>query len=207
MDALDYEAALRYAQEGIEQDEIQQRRGSVHEWRVASFEAYKALGNTEKTRELAEYFVKHERDGMDYYAVLKDTTPSEKWPDALLDLLTFFEAERYPSATYPKILIMEKDFDRLIAICRKNISRITEYGALVPESYRPEVEQLYRKFVLDQAKSASDRGMYKKVCQSLKSLGSTCGKAVMNELAQKIKAEHPRQPAFLDELGKLMNGR
>ncbi len=203
MKARDYETALRYAREGIEQDEAKQHHGYVHEWRVACFNAYKAMGDVKKMRELAEHFVKHERNGMDYYGVLKDTTPKEKWPELLLGLLRFFESGRHPSATYPQILIVEKDFDRLMAICRKNHSCIAEYGALFPEAYKQEVHQIYHDYVLAKAKTASDRRMYKDVCQTLQGLRGVCGKTAMNHLVLRIKAEHLRQPAFLDELGKL----
>lgn len=199
MERSDYEAALRYAQDGLEKDEGSY--GYIHEWRVATFEAYKAMGDTSKMRELAEHFVKHERDGMDYYSVLKDTTPLAQWPDTLRELLVYFDKERYSSTVFSKILILEKDFERLLLICRRNISKITEFGALFPREYKQDVEQLYRSFILEQARIASDRSMYKKVCHFLKDYGRVCGNDVMNELVQKIKSEHPRQPAFLDELG------
>lgn len=203
MEKGDYASALRYAQEGIAQDEPYEHYGSVREWRVALFEAYKAMGNIEKTRELAEYFVKYQHDGMDYYDVLKETTPKEKWPEALSELLRFFESEKFSSETYPKILIAEKDFDRLMMICRKAHWRIAEFGLIFPASYRGEVEEIYRTHILALANIASNRRMYQEVCHFLKGMGDVCGKAVMDKLALRIKAEHPRQPAFLDELSKL----
>ncbi len=199
----DYKTALRYAQEGVKNDKKKHYDGYVREWSVASYEAYKAMGNTEKMHELAEHFVKHDWDGMDYYGVLKDTTPPGQWSTTLQNLITFFESQSFPSDAYTRILVLEKDYDRLMALCRKRNSRITEFGALFPEKYRDEVEQIYREVVLWYAKGASDRNAYRRVCQSLKEYGGVCGKKAMNELAQKFRDENPRRPAFLDELSKL----
>jgi len=201
MKQSDYAAALRYAEEGLRQNT--QHAGLAHEWRTAAFEAYKAMGNTEKMRELADYFVRNHQEGIHYYSVLKDLTSSEKWPEVLRDLLIFFETQRYYSRTYTEILITEKDFDRLLGFCRKNLSGIAEFGARFPSEYNKKVEDIYRELILHEVKDADGRSKYKAVCRLLKGFGGVCGKDKMYALAQMLKETYPRRPALLDELSKL----
>ncbi|MDR2870222.1 MAG: hypothetical protein LBV04_07220 [Deferribacteraceae bacterium] len=203
MEQADYAAALHYAEGGIAQASKEKHSNFLRECQKAAFEAYVAMGNIEKMRELAEYFVKHDLNGMAYYGILKDKTPEAEWEPLLQKIFAFFDAQAYKQETYTKILLIEKEYERLFAFCCSNLSKITEFAAAFPNEYKESTEKLYTKFIWQATANATGRASYKIICRYLKDFGKLYGKDKANELVQQLKAQYRNRPAFVDELEKL----
>lgn len=200
MDRKEYAVALTLALDGIEKDA--KYAGLVHDWRIAAYKIYEAMGNWEKVLELAEYFVLHERDGFAYYPVVKNAFPPDAWPNKLETMLSIFEKHRYPNDVYEKILLEEGCFDRLLDYCKVHNELLPRLAGAFPVEYRESVEALYSALILELAASAYGRSDYQKISGLLRSLGKDVSARCMIQLKEKIKAMYPRKRALQDELGK-----
>jgi len=100
------------------------------------------------------------------------------------------------------LIIHEKLKIRLLDYCKKNIRYITElYPHLLPEC-KADVGEIFIQYIKQQAAGASDRGMYRKVCDLIRHYKKACGSTAF-EIRDELVAQYPKRPAFLDELGKV----
>jgi hypothetical protein len=105
--------------------------------------------------------------------------------------------------TYIKILVSEHLQERLMNHCRKNPFSVTKlYPHLLPE-YRQDVDALFTQYIRPKAEHASTRGMYQDVCNIIREYAEACGKKNAKNILLELQEKYRRQPAFLDELGKI----
>ncbi len=101
---------------------------------------------------------------------------------------------------YCTLLSQENELDLLMNEVKKRNYYISNYGKQLAEKYKDEVCEVYEEHILSEAKQATDRGKYKKVCRIIENYIESCGKIKALDLMEKLIKMYPRRPAMLDEL-------
>lgn len=104
---------------------------------------------------------------------------------------------------YIKLLSREGELARLLDAVSKHKSYIEEYGKQLAAVYPDEVHRVFEEFILDEAREATNRGKYKRVCYILKSLVAAGGRGQAIELIGRLYDMYQRRPAMLEELAGL----
>jgi flagellin-specific chaperone FliS len=86
---------------------------------------------------------------------------------------------------------------------KENPSSIEKYSYLLIEKYEEEVINLYGKNIREEARMASKRVEYKRVCKIIRRYKKVAGKEKTKEIIDELRAIYKRRPAFLDEMGKI----
>ena len=97
----------------------------------------------------------------------------------------------------------ENELKRLLEVVKSFESYIEYYGKQLAAEYPEEVHRIFEEYILKEAKQATDRGKYKRVCHLLKNFAEANGKEQALILAERLIEMYPRRPAMLDELERL----
>lgn len=176
-------------------------RGLVHEWKEYRYQAYKALNRTDEQKALAFEFL---MDGnYDYYHELKALEDDQA--DLYQKIKNGFQQTNNWKAeeTFLKIMLEEEDTKELLTYVQRNPYYITRFSELLYPIYPEEVEEAYQTVIKEQAKEASSRKEYRKVCQLITQYGKDTKKENKFPMIEELKEQNKRRPAFLDELGKV----
>ena len=192
----EYVKVLELCLEGEEHDK--KYAGLVHDYRKIRYSVYEALNDIDSQKELAELFVN--KGEFSYYAKLKALFTSGEWREKLPALLGSVHKQNY--GTYLKIIVCEKLTAPLLAHCERNKRDISEYASLLVPEYSQKVEKIFSEYIFESAKRSCSRGDYKAVCSIIKAYKSYYPGGA-SEIIAALTANHKRQPAFLDELGKV----
>ncbi|PRX24056.1 putative Zn finger protein [Orenia metallireducens] len=196
----DYSKVIELALEGESKD--QQYLGLVSRWKKIRYRAYKGVGLKEEQEILAkellfsgdfEYYQElkelHKDDEENFYNQIKEELKNDKgW---------------HGKSIYLKLIVEEGDLAELMEFVRENPRTIEKYAEMLIDRYKDEVIEIYKKFIKLEAKSASNRKMYQKVCKKLENYKKIAGKEDLKELINELSITYKRRPAFLDELGKV----
>jgi endonuclease III-like uncharacterized protein len=145
------------------------------------------------------------KDGeFEYFKKYKALFSASEWPEAWRGLFEKAKKEKWDrNDIYVKMLIAESSVEELLIYCKERPRRVTDlYSYLVPR-YKDDVGFLFLSLIESGAKRVSTRGGYQEVCGLIKLYKKACGKAKAEEIVLKLKTEHSRQPAFLDELSRV----
>ncbi len=104
---------------------------------------------------------------------------------------------------YCVLLSEENELDLLIKEVQKRNYYISDYGKQLAGKYKDEVCKIYEEHILSEARQATDRGKYKKVCHIIKNFIETCEKIKALELIEQLIEMYSRRPAMLEELVSL----
>lgn len=104
---------------------------------------------------------------------------------------------------YVDLLFQENELKRLLEVVKSFESYIEYYGKQLAAEYPDEVHRIFEEYILKEAKQATDRGKYKRVCHLLKNFAEANGKEQALILAERLIEMYPRRPAMLDELERL----
>jgi hypothetical protein len=180
--------------------------GLVKDWKKLRYAVYEKQNDIDGQKSLAPEFI---MDGdFDYFIKLKSLYKAAGWATTLERILVMMEKDRYArSDTYVKILVHERLTGRILRYCQKHNSAIIElYRHLLPE-HSSDVEQLFLQYIRLGAQQASNRNAYNSVCGIIEHYAKACGKKSAEALIQELREQHPRQPAFLDELNRVKTSK
>jgi hypothetical protein len=114
------------------------------------------------------------------------------------------EKSRNTHGVYIDICIQEHLSEKLLALCRADPPDYLErlYPHLVPD-YANELDPLFTSRIRNKAKQAGGRSAYQRVCDLIRHYIKACGKSGAGEIIKELLEAHRRQPAFVDELGRI----
>lgn len=198
-DKKQYERLIAEAKEA--EEENQALAGLVHDWQEYRYIAYKALNKVEDQKELAFQFLMSGR--YDYYHELKEL--EENQAELYKNVKEGFKQTNSWKAeeTYLKIMLEEEDTEELLTYVQRNPYYITRFSELLYPLYPAEVEEAYQTIIKKEAKQASNRKQYKKVCKLITQYGEQTKAINKRPVVEELEAKYPQKPAFLDELGKV----
>jgi hypothetical protein len=194
-----FEKALALCFEGEKLDD--EYAGLVSRWKNYRYTVYEKQENTDGQKELATHFSLG--GDFNYFLKLKALYHPGEWQPVLEGLLRKMESGKGGHKNYVQILIHEHLQERILNYCRKAHSEIKRlYPHLLPE-YRDDVDALFLEYIRYCAKAASSRGAYHTVCEIISEYKKACGPAQADSIIAELREQHPRQPAFLDELKRI----
>lgn len=203
MDAARYDEAIRLAQEGEAQDTKNRLPGLVHKWERLRYEAYRVSGDTQSQRVLGLELL---CDGeLSYYPAVKSAYSAAEWLPIYNVILDRLEQEHSSwDNVYTKLLIQEKEFDRLLCYVQKHPHEVEKYYPHLIPDYLQEVIGIFRTYIERSADQASARKQYQQVCRTIQKLRKIAGSAVAEPIVHSLLAAYPKRSAFKDELTKLL---
>jgi hypothetical protein len=196
-DAEAYDEALRVAVSGIEIAKQQNHSGTVIDWQKAMFDIYLAQGDIANLLSQTEYLFLHAggRFGKEeFYKVLKNHTPADKWTDTLERLLYTIEKEQYFDYFAAQIMQEHKMWARLFAYCKKGrIAEMEKYENELKPYFEKDILDFYREYVEKQA-LLTDQGAYLEVARILKRIKTFPeGNELVNQLLEKYRTTYKRR--------------
>lgn len=88
-------------------------------------------------------------------------------------------------------------------MCCKRPSNIKEYyRKLKGTEFEAKAADLYEKYLRDFLRQSASRSTYQSFCRMLKGYGRDCGRETAERLADELRSEYYRRPAFIDELNR-----
>ncbi|CQR51598.1 SWIM zinc finger family protein [Paenibacillus riograndensis] len=202
LDAARYDEAIRLAEEGEALDNANHLPGPLKKWKELRYEAYKLSGNALAQRDLGMELL---CDGdLSYYPAVKSAYPAAEWPPIYNAILDRLEQRWSWNNVYTKLLIQEKEFDRLLKYVHEHPREIEEYYPHLLADHLQEVVAIFQSYIKQSAAESSTRNHYRQVCGTIRKLRNAAGSATAELVANSLLAEYPNRPAFKDELTKLL---
>lgn len=198
-----FDKALQLVDEGERKDASKGYPGLVDKWKKCRYEIYACTHQVEKQIELAEEFVSEGE--YSFYLILKELYSKDEWPVVSERILNDLELSRswHTDSLYRRLLIEEKENQRLLNYVQRNINCIVEYYPYLMGEYAEEVHRLFVTYITEEAANASKRNQYQKVCQIIRKLIKANGGNRAMELTQHFRLKYPNRSAFMDELDKI----
>lgn len=147
-------------------------------------------------------FILFHRDSS-YYQKLKKIYEEQGIWEKERELLLQELSKVYMLNQYAYLLAQEGEAARLLDVVRQYKSYVMEYGKQLAESFPEDTYELYEAYILEEAKEATDRGKYKKVCSIIKGLSEAGARSKAFAVTDKLREMYQRRPAMLEELDKL----
>ena len=200
MEKQDYEKAIQIAIEGEEKNK--EHTWGLDKWKKPRYEAYKAMRDIKNQEALGKEFLL--RGNFEYYEDLKELHKE----DYNNFYSNFKEELRAKTGTgeysvFRRLIEKENDIEELMNIVRKEPDTLSKYIKMLMNTYGDEVLVLYRNNIENRAEKACDRNMYRDVCNMITDYRRYENKKSVKMLIEKLKKEHKRRPAFIDELRKI----
>ncbi|MGN0619298.1 MAG: hypothetical protein ACI4J7_09790 [Ruminiclostridium sp.] len=124
--------------------------------------------------------------------------PKDKISEKIEELLNI-----KPNLSYEYIVVRENMSDRIYALCCKYPSNITEYyRKLKGTEFEDKAADLYEKYLRNFLRQSASRSTYQSFCRMLKGYAKDCGRENAKRLADNLRNEYYRRPAFIDELNR-----
>lgn len=195
----DYQEVVHLSEKGQKEDK--EYLGLVNKWKKYQLQAYEGLSDIKKQRELMLEFLY--RNEYEYYAKLKKLYQPNEWEIVLQEVLDTFNKQSYIPSAYVEILKEENLTDRLVEYCKKNLFSIIDIYPYLLKDYFDEVNELFVKYISEEARESNDRKKYRNVCKIIKLYKKACGSVQAQALIDELKQTFNRRPAFIDELSKI----
>lgn len=196
IDKKDYKTALSLIEEGYE------TKPNLNDtWEKYKYEIYKEQNDIEKLKNLAIRLI--ERNKIEYYYDLKKIL-GNNWKKSYENIIQKFEKNYFINPeTYARILVEEKDFERLLKFVQKNPIYINSNYKYIIHKYPKEVNEIFFKYIKVRSKNANNRSHYKSICSEIKSYKKLSNMIITKKIIDYLMEENKRKPAFIDELRKL----
>ncbi|MFN0224256.1 SWIM zinc finger domain-containing protein [Paenibacillus sp. KR2-11] len=199
----DFEEAVRLALDGEQLDTERGHPGTVKRWKEQRYEAYRASGQLEEQRKLAEELLLDRE--FKYYLELKATYAPEEWRRVYPGLLPKLEhsGRSYHFDPYPRVLIEEGETGKLLEYVSRQPSLVEELYPQLVSQFPEEVYNLFMDYIMDTAERASNRSNYRNVCRIIRMLKKAGGAEAAGHCVRTLQALYPRRTALQDELKNL----
>lgn len=194
INSQNYTEAERLATEGEAIDS--EYSGLVHGWKKKRRDIYILSGDKPKLRDIDRELIL--LGDNEYYNEWKSLIPENELQVSITKLL-----DTSPNHSYEYIVVQENMTERIYKLCCEKAYKIAEhFTKLKSTEFEEKALDMYEKYLLREIEQAGTRTSYKLFCQMLKDYSRDCGKKKANSLAQRLREEYCRRPAFLDELNK-----
>lgn len=202
-----FDKAILIAKEGIKQDE-KNKPGLLKDWYNFLLKIAQIQKDKEKVVEYARLlFIDNFSREQDYYKILKDNIPSEKWSEYVEDIIKeISEGNRHFSSYFiSDIYIKECWWDRLFEMVKKDpsLTNISQYEQYLSKDYAVEITELYEAEINKSLVRSADRHHYAEVCRYLRRMIKLGAREKVDSMIEKFRKEYARRPALLDELKKV----
>ncbi|MEG1009478.1 MAG: hypothetical protein RSF67_06690 [Clostridia bacterium] len=174
-------------------------------WKEIRYNAYKQLCLKDKQRELAKELLFN--GDFKYYKELKALDESN---DNLFyeNLKQELKHGSYRSkGVYLKLIEAENDLDEIMEVVRKSHINIEQYAKILINKFEDEVTKIYQDYIREQARIATDRKAYNRVCKIIKRYLDITSYEKQEYIINELQNLYNKRPAFLDELSKIKNSR
>lgn len=108
-------------------------------------------------------------------------------------------------SNYLHILNQEKEYDTMLKIITNDTYYICHYAKALWMYNPKETDKIYQEFIFKQARQATNRNQYKKVCGYLKEYAKICGIENGLNLTTNLLLTFRRRPAFTEEIMTVQN--
>ncbi len=202
-----YDKAILIAKEGIKQNE-KDKPGLLKDWYNLLLIIAQKQKDKDKVVEYARWlFVDNFSDEQDYYKILKDNIPSDKWTEFIEDIIKEIKRKDRPFSSYfiSDIYIKECRWDRLFDMVKKNpsLTNISQYEKYLSKDYAVEISELYEAEINKSLLRTADRKHYAEVCRYLRRMIKLGAREKVDSMIEKFRKEYVKRPALLDELKKV----
>ncbi|MDW0111529.1 hypothetical protein [Sporosarcina aquimarina] len=194
-----YKEVIQLASEGEQSDK--NLPGLVQKWKRLRYSAYQGLSmNAEQFSLAKELFL----DGdFSFYHDLKALSedPNQLYIQLKQEVQngTGWKAK----GLFKSLIEEENDLVEMLAFVQANPRHIEDYTGKLIGTYQDDIRQIYEEHIMGEAHRASNRKGYQSVCQMIRRYGKLVGKQHAQSIADKLRTNYPRKPAFLDELSKI----
>lgn len=197
-----FESALKMCEEGLEND--CNYPSLINKWKTYRLQVYEAIEDIEKQKEvLLDLVYDNEYEA---YNKLKDLYEAEEWKAVLEEIfVTLEEQSRYLPHMYEYIAKLENRGDKILKYVEQFPSTIVELYPYLLEDYPSRVEDIFSKYIIQEAENASERKEYRELSKKLKVYQEAAGDSKFYEMVQALKETYNRKPAFVNELEKVEN--
>ncbi|MBW8351400.1 SWIM zinc finger family protein [Bacillus sp. IITD106] len=195
-----YQKVIELALDGEDKDK--HLPGLISKWKKLRYTAYKRLSLKAEQEKLAKDLLFS--GDFEYYFELKELVEGDKkaFYHALIQELKE-EKSWHAQSIYLHLIEEENDLEEMMEVVKLNPHRIEEYADKLLNTYKDDVIDIYKKYILGTASSASNRKEYQRVCSKIKKYKKIAGNERKEELRNELKLLYGRKPAFIDELGKI----
>lgn len=206
LEANDLSKAYQLTRDGIEQDK-ENKPGIVHTWNHWMLRIAQKENNRELIVKYASIlYVDPFYEQGDFYEILKQTVPADKWSEFAEGLAKQAINSRH-GEKYPDLCSREKWYDRLLEYIRKqgNIHTLQHYETQLLHDYRDEVITMYIDYAvhLKDSTYTSNRKTYQEMCRHLKHAVKLGGADKVQAAIDGLRKNYARSRALLEELNTI----
>lgn len=162
---------------------------------------YAETSNEEKLTEMVRFILLHWDSS--YFKKLKAIYLQQGRWDREKEPLLEELSKAYMPHLYALLLAQEGEVQRLFDVIAKQKSYIIDHGKQIAESFPEETYKIYEEYILEEAKEATDRGKYRKVCKIIKNFYEAGAKVEAIEMIERLNGMYQRRPAMIEELAGL----
>lgn len=190
--AKDYAKAEQLALEG--EATYSNCWGLVDGWMRKRHDIYVLNGDRQKLEDICRRLIL--RGGSEFYNEWKACFSESDIHNKIAELLN-----TNPNHSYEYIVVLENMTDKIYSLCCDRPDKITEYFLkLKGTEFEEKGIALYEKYLRSYIENSSKRSAYQSFCWKLKKFAKDCGRRKAQTLADDLRSEYYRRPAFLDEL-------
>ena len=202
-----FQIARNIASDGIKYDE-KDKPGLAKEWYDWLLKIAQATNDKEKIIEYARYLlIDNFRHEQDYYQILKQFIPSEKWNHYVENIIKDIKAQnRWTGSSHIyNIYIREEWWDKLLEIVKQSpdLNTISSYEQYLAKDYSPELVEMYSIAIINYLEHNMGRKHYKLACRYLRRIIKLGGRKKTNELIEKFRKDYPKRKALIEELNNV----
>ena len=204
-----FEYAKKLCFDGIEVDKID-RPGIVIDWYRYLLKIARLENEVSEIIKQATYlFVNDSRSEEDYFELMRENTPAERWDSDVEKLINHIKAQSKNTwnsrSLIRKIYIKQQWWNRLFELLKQtesleNIETEEEYLA---KDYASELIQMYSNRLKNYVEKFIGREHYQKACRYLRRMKKLGGETEVNSLIEHFRKTYPMRKALLDELNKV----
>lgn len=204
-----FQYAKKLCFDGIEVDKID-RPGIVIDWYRYLLKIARLENEVSEIIKQATYlFVNDSRSEEDYFELMRENTPAERWDSDVEKLINHIKAQSKNTwnsrSLIRKIYIKQQWWNRLFELLKQtesleNIETEEEYLA---KDYASELIQMYSNRLKNYVEKFIGREHYQKACRYLRRMKKLGGETEVNSLIEHFRKTYPMRKALLDELNKV----
>lgn len=170
-------------------------------WAYCLERLYTETGDYEKFTEMVRFILMSGDDS--YFKKLKQIYMQKGYWEKERELLFEEMSGSYMPYLYASLLAQEGETQRLLDLVTKYSSYIIEHGKQLAESFPEKTYKIYEEYILEEAKAATDRKKYKRVCKFIRNFYEAGAKSEAIEMLERLNERYSRRPAMLEELADL----
>lgn len=198
--AKNYELAEKLCIEGLEENPKVYYNNPVP-WDYYLERVYSETANEEKLTEIVRLILL--RGDTSYYVKLKELYYSQGIWDQKRESLLQELSKTLMFHVYALLLAEEGEVQKLLEVIKQHKSYIMYHGKQLAASFPDETYEIYKEYILEEVKEATDRRKYKNVCKMIKNFYEAGAKAEAIAMIDQLSGMYSRRPAMLEELAGL----